>query len=181
MAFTATPASFTPINIWAMLRALINNYTPILNIGGVPVNGTSGSFAGQAGPGALLIDFVNADLYINTGTLASPLWTPVSDSTFIPLTANGAVPIISGNYAITKAGSYAGTLAAPTPTTQDGTQIIITSNTAFVHVITATGLLQTGTAAVNAITFSAYSGASVTLQAYQGKWNVISSNQVTFQ
>jgi hypothetical protein len=71
-------SSWTPINIWAMLRALINNNVPFLTIAGAPTSGTSGSFVGQAGPGTLLIDFTNAILYINTNTLASPTWTKTS-------------------------------------------------------------------------------------------------------
>jgi hypothetical protein len=70
--------SFTPINMWAMLRALINNGCPLLTIDGTafPVtNGTSGTYAGQAGPGASLTDFKNGVTYVNTGTLASPIWT----------------------------------------------------------------------------------------------------------
>ena len=176
--------SFTPINMWAMLRALINNGCPILTINGTlfPVtSGTTGTFAGQAGPGSLLIDYANAVLYINTGTLASPIWGKIIGSATGALTVNGAInPHTSADYEITKAGSINLTLAAPTATIDDGTIIQITSDTAFVHVLSAIGLLQTGTAAVNYVTFSAFAGASVTLQAYQGKWNVLSSNAVAF-
>jgi hypothetical protein len=42
---------------------------------GAPVDGTSGTGAGYAGPGSLCIDKTNAKLYINTNTAASPLWT----------------------------------------------------------------------------------------------------------
>ncbi len=74
---TADPGagSFTPINMFAMLRAMINNGVPILTISGAPVNGASGSYAGQAGPGSTLVDYTNAIEYQNTGTLASPIWT----------------------------------------------------------------------------------------------------------
>jgi hypothetical protein len=77
---TADPGvgSFTPINIWAMLRVLINNNLPFLTNAGAPTSGAAGTYFGQAGPGALLIDFTNAILYINTGTLASPTWTKTS-------------------------------------------------------------------------------------------------------
>lgn len=44
---------------------------------GAPVDGTSGTFAGIAGPGSLLIDKTNCELFINTNTKASPLWTHV--------------------------------------------------------------------------------------------------------
>jgi hypothetical protein len=42
---------------------------------GSPSNGTSGTFAGQAEKGDLLIDSTNAKLYMNTNTTASPTWT----------------------------------------------------------------------------------------------------------
>jgi hypothetical protein len=95
---------------------------------------------------------------------------------------DGAVnPFIASTNYITKAGSANLTLAAPIATVQDGNIIRINSTTAFAHVLSAIGLLQTGTAAVNYVTFSAYPGSSVTLQAYQGKWIVIGYNQVSFQ
>lgn len=48
---------------------------------GAPVNGGSGTFAGTATVGALLVDTTNAILYINTGTQASPTWTKVGTQT----------------------------------------------------------------------------------------------------
>lgn len=100
---------------------------------------------------------------------------------FSLLTADGAIaPGTPAAYMITKAGVCGLTLGAPTVTTHDGQQIIVSSNTGFAHTITATGLLQTGSAAVNLATFAAFAGASLTLIAYQGKWNVLCSVGVTF-
>jgi len=97
------------------------------------------------------------------------------------LTTNGAIPVRpSASYIITKAGVLADTLAAPTATTDDGVTITVTSSTAFAHTITATGLLNTGSASVNVVTFAAFAGAGLTLQAYQGKWNVLASTGITF-
>ena len=45
---------------------------------GAPTNGTSGTKAGRAATGALLIDTTNANLYVNGGTLASPTWKLVT-------------------------------------------------------------------------------------------------------
>lgn len=45
--------------------------------GGTPVDGTAGTQAGVAQPGALLISGAAAKLFINTNTLASPTWTVV--------------------------------------------------------------------------------------------------------
>ena len=42
---------------------------------GAPVNGTSGTFAGIADKGAILLDTTNGKAYINTNTQASPTWT----------------------------------------------------------------------------------------------------------
>lgn len=47
---------------------------------GVPVNGTSGTGAGWAGPGSLCVGIDTGSsykLYINTNTKASPTWTVV--------------------------------------------------------------------------------------------------------
>ncbi len=97
------------------------------------------------------------------------------------ITASGAVPPhLAANYLITKAGVAALTLAAPTAGTDDGLTITLTSTTAFAHTLTATGLLQTGSASVNAATFAAFAGAGLTLQAYQGKWMVQAAVGITF-
>lgn len=80
---TADPGvgSWTPINIWAMLRALINNGCPIVSISGAPSNGASGTFNGQAGKGSVLVDYTNGVIYVNTGTLASPTWSTLFSGT----------------------------------------------------------------------------------------------------
>jgi len=110
------------------------------------------------------------------GGLLPPLKYPVNI-----LSIDGAIdPHTAAFYVITKGSAAALTLAAPTATTDDGLQIVITSNSAFAHVITATGLLQTGAATVNTATTSVFAGASLTLIAYQGKWNVVSQNTITF-
>lgn len=97
------------------------------------------------------------------------------------IAASGAVsPHNSSTYVITKAGVAALTLAAPTATTDDGVKIALTSATANAHTLTATGLLNTGTASVNVATFAAFAGAGLQLIAYQGKWNVLESVGVTF-
>lgn len=97
------------------------------------------------------------------------------------LTQDGAIaPSTPASYVITKAGVLAATLAAPVVGTDDGKVILITSNTASAHTLTATGLLQTGTAFVNVATFAAQKGAGLTLMAYQGKWNVLGSVGITF-
>lgn len=197
-----TVSSWTPINMWAMIKALINNSCPILTINGIsyPIsNGVNGTFAGQAGKGALLIDYANGILYQNTGTINSVNWAQfaggtltgnlVGEETFVPtaLSANGAInPSVSATYIITKSSALLGTLAAPIagPVASggnDGVDITISSSTPYLHVISAIGLLQTGTAAQNYITFPSYAGGEVDLIAFNGKWIVMNAQAVTFQ
>lgn len=55
-----------------------NGYVQQPNIwsnAGAPTNGGSGTFAGYANPGDLLVDTTDNRIYLNTGTLASPTWT----------------------------------------------------------------------------------------------------------
>jgi hypothetical protein len=119
---------------------------------------------------------------VTGGTGATAVFVPADGSaTVLTLSADGAInPHQSATYVVTKASAAALTLAAPTATTDDGVTITVTSNTAAAHVITATGLLQTGSASVNTATFAAQKGASITLMAYQGKWNVLNSTAITF-
>jgi hypothetical protein len=96
-----TVAAFTPINIFAMIRDLVNHGCPLLSNAGAPTSGTSGTFVGQAGPGALLIDYTNSNLYINTNTLASPTWTLVGGASLATL------PLASAHLLVGSAGAVA--------------------------------------------------------------------------
>jgi hypothetical protein len=111
-----------------------------------------------------------------TGKLAGPpLLTPVL------LSADGAIaPHTPAWNVITKGSAAALTLAAPTAGTDDGLTVGVQSSTAFAHVITATGLLQTGSASVNTATFAAFAGAGLILRAYNAKWLVIAQIGITF-
>ena len=120
--------------------------------------------------------------YVWKGLIATAQLVVGRSLQFVPslLTTNGAISARSGSsFVITKAGIFAGTLAAPVVGTDDGLEITITSNTAFAHTVTATGLFQSGSASVNLATFAAFAGASITIQAYQGKWNVVGLVGVT--
>ncbi len=185
---TADPGvgSWTPINIFAMIRALVNNGCPLLTNNGAPTSGASGTYNGQAGLGTLLIDFATPNLYINTGTLASPTWTLFTTGTsLIPLTAlsvNGAIPVAPGDFVITKGSILADTLAAPAASPGgDGVLITVTSDTAFAHTITFTGSkLDSGGSAALTATFNANKGSSLTVLSYNARWKVISANGVGF-
>lgn len=113
---------------------------------------------------------------------------PVAFSGSAPVlyAASGAISIAAQLGVITKGSVAALTLAAPTAGSvasggQDNTKITITSNTAFAHTITATGLIQDGVTggAKTTATFAAFAGATIELVAYSGKWNVIALNAVT--
>lgn len=88
----------------------------------------------------------------------------------------------AGDYEVTNAAAAdLCTLGAPTAGDplaggDDGKIIRFTSTSAFAHRITSTGNLQTGTASVNSVTLAAFAGASVTLKAFNGKWQIIGSN-----
>lgn len=99
----------------------------------------------------------------------------------IPLTASGAIdPHSAARYMITKAGLAAMTLGAPTAGADDGLAIEILSSTAFAHTITATGLLVDGAGHVNTATFPAGGGGTLDLMAFNGKWYVQNSQNITF-
>lgn len=130
----------------------------------------AGTIVAVDAAGLVWIDIEDA---VRTPSLGGRDWTAI--------TASGAVnPHVTANYIITKAGVAALTLAAPTAVTDDGTEIVISSSTLFAHTLTATGLLSTGTSAVNLATFAAFAGAGLTLKAYNGLWQVKSSVGITF-
>ena len=85
-------------------------------------------------------------------------------------------------YMLNKGTAAAVTLLAPVSGVDDYKSIGFISGAANSqqHVITATGLLQTGSAYVNLATFAAQLGCNLIVMAYQGKWYVVSSLGVTF-
>ena len=89
-------------------------------------------------------------------------------------------PHVGHTYVFNRAGVTAATLAAPTAGTDDGIEITVTSDSAQAHTITATGLLDTGTASVNVATFAAQKGAGLTMMAFNGRWKVLCSVGITF-
>jgi hypothetical protein len=113
--------------------------------------------------------------------IQNSVFQPAQDG-WVPLTgsADALSPNVSANYIVNSTGVDAMTLAAPTAVVDDGKTIIVSSNGAHAHTITATGLLQTGSASVNVATFAAHAGAGLTLKAYNGYWNVISEIGITF-
>lgn len=68
----AGPEQFGRLNIFAVIKNLLNNRIAWFTGNGVPVDGTT--FAGKAGPGSTYFDLLTGQRYNNVGTLASPVW-----------------------------------------------------------------------------------------------------------
>lgn len=117
------------------------------------------------------VDIENA---VRGSSLSGKDWIALSGTT------DAINPHSEANYIVTGSAVDAMTLAAPTSGIDDGVEIFVSSNTAYAHTITATGLLQTGATYVNVATFAAHPGAGVRLKAYAGKWNVMYANAITF-
>jgi hypothetical protein len=89
----------------------------------------------------------------------------LSDGAQTDYLTDGAIAITNGTAVLTKGSAGAYTLAAPTAA-QAGTRLRITSQTAFAHVVTATGLLFDGAESTgdDTATFAAFPGATVELK-----------------
>lgn len=83
-------------------------------------------------------------------------------------------------YNINKASAAAIVLPAPN-VSDNGVTLVFTSLTAFAHIITATGLLRDGTSGSpkTSATFAAFTGATMTVVAENGFWNVLALQNVT--
>lgn len=100
-----------------------NTVLPPYTNAAAPTSGTSGTLAGIAEPGALLICTNNKTLYINTNTQASPTWTLFS--------------LTSGAGAFT--GTFNGTVGAVSAADGKFTTIEASGAVAVTGLITATG------------------------------------------
>lgn len=97
------------------------------------------------------------------------------------LAANGAITIKSGVVLLTKAdGAVAATLAAPTPTTDDGKILYIVSTTAKAHTITATTIgFNAAETAGDVATLGGAIGDGLVVVAYQGEWYVLANTNAS--
>lgn len=99
------------------------------------------------------------------------------------VSANGAVAVPTGNttFVVTKAGVAAMTLVDPTATTHDGVRLTFISATAQAHTLSnaAGSGFNAGGAASDVGTFGGAIGDNIVVEAYQGKWYVISKTNVT--
>jgi hypothetical protein len=121
--------------------------------------------------GLLAVGMATVGPVVPLGALTPQGVAGLGSAPVTPIAASGAInPHQSANYIITKAGIAALTLGAPTAGADDGVVITVTSNTAYAHTLTATGLFLDGSGNVNVLTFAAHAGAACYLTAYQGKW-----------
>lgn len=132
---------------------------------------------------------VLANVYFSSS--ASDFGTPAAgfistidptDDVAVSIGQDGAIAIPTTNTAvnINKATAAALTLAAPS-LASNGVTMVITTQTAAAHVITATTLLADGASGSphTTATFLAQKGASITLMAENGLWNVTALQNVT--
>jgi len=109
----------------------------------------------------------------NSGGFYGPLVGGQQDAV-VALLVDGAIPIVSGAYFVTKGSAGAFTLPTPTVTTHDGVRIRLVSTTAFAHAVTCPSNKINGSKAV--ATLVAAVGEEVTFEAYQGIWYVSPHN-----
>src|SRR5215467_4243923 len=102
------------VNFQAWLNNLFRNDIGWFTTSGVPVNGTSGTLAGFAGPGSQLWDLTGKTMYVNTGTKASPTWTVDAAPGGGVVLGNASTSQVTGGYAADTylAGS---SIAVPVP------------------------------------------------------------------
>lgn len=97
---TADPGlgSWTPPNMFAMLRAMVNAGVIIFTGSGAPTNGTSGTGAGTTGKGSIYVDISTGNQYINAGTTASPIWN-LDAASGGALSGNASISQVTNGYA----------------------------------------------------------------------------------
>lgn len=108
---------------------------------------------------------------------------PIFLNRVVEVTADGAISVPSGNvtYMITKAGVAAMTLVNPTATTHDGLRLTFMATTANAHTLdnSAGAGFNDGGAGSDVGTFGGAKGDNIVIEAYQGKWYVVSKVNVT--
>lgn len=120
---------------------------------GAPTSGTSGTLAGVAGPGSLLLR-TDGTLYVNSNTKASPTWSVVSSTAAASLAAvlanvTTAAPTLTASATYVMMGL--GATGTITPVQAGRIQIVINGNITATNGNSATAQLSfgTGTAPIN--------------------------------
>ncbi len=177
-AVGAAPVGYQPLCVDDEVMFLVS--CPAVNIVTVRMRGSDGTDAVLHDQGASVVTSATPALDFpplpgGQMTLRPPSSTDITtygqESEVIVVPVEDSVIFL----APTSAGAY--TLGAPS-VALNGIQVEITSQSAFAHVITATGLLFTagGAGPFSTITFPAQQGASVLLVAQNGFWNVANSS-----
>jgi len=104
------PQSFGQrLNMFAMMTNLTTQNVGFFTTSASPVNGTTGTFAGYAAAGSLLIDTDDGSWYVNIGTRLSPIWQGL----FLPATAGsglGSTGVAKMSYDFASHGGAIGTI-----------------------------------------------------------------------
>jgi|SRR5712671_3331138 len=92
-----------------------------------------------------------------------------------------AVPLKNTTVNLTKGSALSSTTLAAPSTAQNGLRLTITSQTAYAHVVTAASLIADAVSGSphGTCTYAAYKGATMTLVAENGLWNLESTTGVT--
>lgn len=127
-----------------------------------------------------------------SGAVSGTTWTGTGIATasqikarefVLAMAVDGAItiPAYSQTILCTKAGVLAMTLADPTATTHDGVRLTIIATTAQANTLDNSGGsgFNAGGAGSDIGTFGGAIGDNIVIEAYQGKWYVISSVNVT--
>ena len=122
---------------------------------GAPTSGTSGTLAGYAQPGDLLVDTTNHVLYMNTNTQASPTWTQIGvNQAAVAITGGtingtviGGTTPAAGAFTFVK-GSYATGLAAVGTNVGTALQLVAQVNRVTTAASSAVGVILPSAATV---------------------------------
>lgn len=119
-------------------------------------------------------------------TRAPHIWGGDVVEPYATIGADGAVTQKSGTLFVTKAGVCAMTIADPTSGApeaggDDGKVLTVIATTANAHTLSnaAGSGFNAGGAATDVGTFGGAKGDNIVVQAYQGKWYVVSKTNVT--
>lgn len=168
--------------LFALINAGEAVVTPLIDDGDAGVTVTSANQT-HAAPTVTIPDIGDAaDSFVMNDTAATLTNKTINGGKLTrnvqTISGDGAITIQSGIVLLTKGSIAAITLAAPS--SQDGTEITITSTTDFAHVVTVTGGMWDGTATTNTtVTFPVVAGGAVTLIAFGTDWYVTCIQGVT--
>jgi len=188
LAVTST-AAFPPVGTTFVNQVVLIDTEFMVCIGVPAIGSITVRSRGYEGTAAVAHDIL-ANVYTTAnnadfGPISPALTVQIdpTDDAIVSVGQDGAitVPITNTAVNINKATAAALTLAAPL-LSDNGVTLMITSQTAAAHVVTATALINDGTVTTpkTTMTFVAGRGATVTLVAENGLWNVSAQVGVTF-